>query len=75
MEVLLVLKGSSFEKKTQMLKTEKCITYRYLILANKRAVLCGRRLGCNSWGVRRRKSKTSQNEPENQFFGLISDVF
>ena len=26
-------------------------------------------------GVRRRKPKTSQNEPENEFFGLISDVF
>ena len=27
------------------------------------------------WGVRKRKHKTSQNEPENQFFGLISGVF
>ena len=27
------------------------------------------------WGVRRRKPKTSQNEPKNQFFGLISGVF
>ena len=33
------------------------------------------RLGCNSWGVRRHKPKTSQNEPENQFFCSISGVF
>ena len=26
---------------------------------------------CNSQGVRSRKSRTSQNEAENQFFGLI----
>ena len=29
---------SSFEKKAQMLKTEKCIIYRYLIPASKRSV-------------------------------------
>ena len=27
------------------------------------------------WGVRRRKPKTSQNEPENRFYGSISGAF
>ena len=27
------------------------------------------------WGVRRRKPKTSQNDPENWFFGSISGAF
>ena len=27
------------------------------------------------WGVRRRKPKTSQNDPENRFFGSISGAF
>ena len=35
----------------------------------------GRRLGCNSQGIRRRKPKTSKHDPENHLFGLISGVF
>ena len=31
--------------------------------------------GCNSQGVKRCKLKSSQNEPENWFFGSISGVF
>ena len=27
------------------------------------------------WGVRRRKPKTPQNEPENRFYGSISGAF
>ena len=36
-----------------------------------RPFIC-QKIGRNSKGVRRHNWKTSENEPENQFFGLIS---